>query len=154
MKELLGEKETREIADLDPQDVFVETVNGLKFRVFGISTTLNKQQDFRKWSTLLQVIGGSDIILEAFVGKYDFQKLLGEIMTSIDIDKHKIEIPEQDQEAAGPEPLGGGAAPGVGPDQASQQPQAAAQTLESILGQTAQQQGGIPQAQFTPGPQG
>lgn len=87
---LYGMDRGTELSQLDPQDVFVSVVNGFKFQVFGITRTLSKAQDFRKLTTLLQSIGSSDILIEEFIKKYDFGKLLGEIMTSLDIDKAKI----------------------------------------------------------------
>ena len=83
------------LSQLDPQDVFVQTVNGYKFKVSGISQTLAKAQDFRKLTTLLQTISASELLIESFLGTYDMSKLLGEIMSSLDIDKHKIEIEQQ-----------------------------------------------------------
>ena len=124
-KSLFGEKRGEELAMLEPQDVFVATVNGMKFEVFGISLTLRRQADFRKWTTFLQVIAGNETLTEAFLAKYSFEKLLGEIMTALDIDKSKIESAQQPQpatEMAGAQP---GGAPGASPDIASQQMSAA-----------------------------
>lgn len=88
---LFGKQRGEELSALDPQDVFVATVNGYKFNVFGISLTLRRNSDFRKWTTLLQTIGASEALIEAFLQKYSFEKLLGEIMSSLDLDKTKIE---------------------------------------------------------------
>jgi hypothetical protein len=123
---LYGKKRGEELSQLEPQDVFVGVVNGMKFEVFGISLTLRRQADFRKWTTLLQVIGGSEILIEAFVAKYSFEKLIGEIMTAIDLNKSKIEHDAQEAPAAGPAQQGAapmeqpGGAPGATPDKMSQ----------------------------------
>ena len=127
-KSLFGSERGEELSKLEPQDVFVQTVNGMKFEVFGISLTLRRQADFRKWTTLLQTIGASEVLIEAFLAKYSFEKLLGEIMTSIDLNKSKI---EQDNSSGGPpapnpamaQP---GGAPGASPQAMSQIPQAQA----------------------------
>jgi hypothetical protein len=155
---LLGDSDSKQIEDSSPQEMFTSTVNGIKFRAFGIAESINKQQDFRKWTTLLQTISSSEVLIEAFSQKYGFDKLLGEIMTTLGIKKEKIELPQIEQlgdtlpeENKDKEPVGqleGGAQPGATPDQFSQVPQAQAQSLDSILGQTAQQQGGIPQTNF------
>ncbi len=93
---------------------------------------LNKQTDFRKHTTLLQTVAGAPPLLEAFVQKYDLAKMLEEIMTSLDIDKHKLEIPQAVQQTmAGPSPEG---EPEQGPDQASQQAQAGAGSLQDLFG--------------------
>ncbi len=105
---LFGIERGTELSQLDPQDVFVQTVNGFKFQVFGITQTLAKAQDFRKLTTMLQTISASELLIEKFIESYDMGKLLGEILTSLNIDKHKIELPEQ---AAQPAPDQGGFAP-------------------------------------------
>ena len=122
---LFGRERGEQLSQLEPQEVFVQTVNGMKFEVFGISLTLRKQADFRKWTTLLQTISSSEVLIEAFLSKYSFEKLLGEIMTAIDLNKTKI---EQDRapmavETAPMEQPGG--APGAMPETMSQIPQAA-----------------------------
>lgn len=135
---LFGKDRGEALSQLEPQEVFVATINGMKFEVFGISLTLRRQADFRKWTSLLQVIGGSEMLIEAFLQKYSFEKLLGEIMTAIDLNKAKIQAdsPVSGQGAptpAGPQAPGGpsaamqqpGGAPGASPNAMSQVPQAA-----------------------------
>lgn len=138
---LFGQERGEVLAALDPQDVFVDTVNGCRFEVYGISLALRRQADFRKYTTLLQVIGSSEVLLEAFLQRYDFSKYLGEIMTALDINKTKIEnddvqagqnVPALAQEAANPLEQAGGA-PGATPDMASQVPSAANQPSASPL---------------------
>jgi len=104
---LYGVERGSELHQLDSQDVFVSSVNGFKFEVFGISQTLAKAQDFRKLTTLLQTISASDVLIEEFIRKYDFGKLLGEIMGSLDIDKNKIAIDKAAEPAqpGGPQQL-------------------------------------------------
>lgn len=133
---LFGKDRGEELAALEPQEVFVATINGMKFEVFGISLTLRRQADFRKWTTLLQTIGASEMLIEAFLQKYSFEKLLGEIMTAIDLNKQKIQAdsavsgngqapqlpgpgPQQPQAMQQP-----GGAPGAMPNMMSQQPSA------------------------------
>ncbi len=127
---LFGEERGKELAQMEPQDVFVATVNGMKFEVFGISLTLRRQADFRKWTTLMQTIFASEPLTEAFISKFSIDKFLGEVMTSLDIDKSKI----ANDESAGPPQGGGspadplaqpGAAPGAMPQAMSQIPSGA-----------------------------
>lgn len=129
---LFGQQRGTELSQLDPQDVFAATVNGIRFRVFGISLTLSKAQDFRKLTTLLQTVGSSEVLLEKFTEKYDFGKLLGEVMTALDIDKHKLEIPKEVQATMNPPP--NEPPPEQGPDMASQNTQAGAGSLADMLG--------------------
>jgi len=131
---LFGKERGEELSQLEPQDVFVNTINGMKFEVFGISLSMRRQADFRKWTTLLQVIGGSQTLTEAFLQTYSFTKLLGEILTAIDINKSKItaDSPVSGQGQPGqPGPVQGipqqatPNAPPQGPNTMSQVPSAA-----------------------------
>lgn len=138
-KALFGAQRGEELSQMKPQDVFVATMNGIKFEVFGISLTLGKAQDFRKLQMLLQTIGASEVLIEEFTKKYDFGKLLGEILTSLDIDKKKIES-DQISQQMGQAPQGQsmqqpGGAPGASPDQMSQVPQASAGSMSDIFQQ-------------------
>jgi molybdopterin-binding protein len=125
---LFGRERGEQLAALKPQEIFVNTVNGFKFEVFGISLTLRRQADFRKWTTLLQTVSASPTLTEAFLKEnYDFGKLLGEIMTAIDINKSKIRGVDKQAAPQGPQAMQQpGGAPGAAPNMMSQVPQAAA----------------------------
>lgn len=144
-KSLFGVERGEVLSKLEPQEVFVQTINGMKFEVFGISLTLRRQADFRKWTTLLQTIGASDVMIEAFLSKYSFEKLLGEIMTSIDLNKskiqadNKVDIPKSPGEATQAQP---GGAPGASPQTMSQIPQAAGVPQGGALAQAFNGTGG------------
>ena len=88
---LITPARAKEIQNMGPEDLFVETVQGGRFEVFGITATLNKQKDFTKLQSLLQTVSSSPVLMEEFSKTYDFNKLLGEIITSLDINKFKIE---------------------------------------------------------------
>jgi len=125
------------VQSISPEERFAETVNGLKFRVFGITRTLNKIKEFRKIQGLLQTIGSSEILMQAFSQKFDFNKLLDEVMKSLDINTEKLQLDEAEI-AAGPEPQGG-------PDMQSNIPQAGAAVNERV-----EEEGGIPKPDFPP----
>lgn len=140
-KSLLGTERGRAVIELSNEEIFSETVNATVFRVFGISLTLNRQRDFTKLQGLLQTIGGSETLTEAFVQKFSFPKLLEEIMKSLDINIHKLEeeVPEGSAQPQEPAPQGA-------PDQQSQIPQAGAPTQQGDL----TPEGAIPQTEFPP----
>lgn len=141
---LFGAERGEELYQMSPQDVFAATVNGVKFRVFGISLTLAKAQDFRKLTTLMQTISASPMLMEEFLKKYDLGKFLGEIMTALDIDKNKLEIPIQVQKTM-VQPGGEQVAPGS--DLMSQVPNAGAGSLADLFGGPE-----MPQSQFPGSP--
>lgn len=138
---LFGPERGAELHSLSPEEVFASTVNGVRFKVFGVTQTLGKAQDFRKLTTLLQTIASAPPLLEEYLKKYDLGKTLGEIMTALDIDKHKLEIPEAVQRTMmAPE---GAAEPQ--PDQMSQVPEAG-QSFGEAMGP------GVPQTAFPGSP--
>lgn len=129
LKALLGDRRHAELARLSPKERFAQTVNGQRFRVFGITQTMNKIKDFRKLTTLLQSVSGNPQLAEAFIRKYDMTKLLGEIIKALDVNEDRIKHDTVDQamnELSAPDASGGLNLP-AGPDFQSQLPQADAE---------------------------
>ena len=119
---LFGVERGEQMAAMKPQEVFVGTVNGMKFEVFGISETLRRQADFRKYTTFMQVMGASPMFMEAYLqAGYTFDKLLEQVMTAIDINKSKLKG-KSGSGAPSPTMQQPGGAPGASPDMMSQQP--------------------------------
>lgn len=144
---LFGADRGEELSQIPAEEVFAATVGRIAFRVYGITLTLSKTEDFRKVTTLLQTISASPPLMEAYAQKYDITKTLEEIMTSLNIDKYKLEIPQavQNTMMAPPE----AAQEPTGPDAMSQVPSAASDSLVSAMGDGG---AGIPQAAFPGSP--
>jgi hypothetical protein len=136
VKALIGEKRASELMAMGNEEIFVDTVQGCKFKTFGISATLNKQKDFTKLTAMLQTIGTSEVLTEAFMQEYDFTKLLSEIMKALDINPAKISANKEDGGNLTPPPQ----APSMEmPNVQSQIPQAGAEV---------NQESAIPQPDF------
>lgn len=150
VKALIGENRAADLATMSPEDRFAETSQGNKFKVFGVSQTLNKQKDFRKLTSLLQTIGSSEILVEAFIKKYSFEKLLGEIVRSLDIEPGRIEQDEVDQimmQLSAGMMEQGSMQPGMSPNMQSQIPQASTGPEQPDIVQS-----NIPRNTFPPSP--
>lgn len=158
MRALLGSQRQKVIAAMPREEIFAETVNGTRFKTFGISETLNKQREFTKLQAYLQTVAGSEVLSEAFVQQGNsFGKLLDEIAKSLDINPAKLK--EQDNKDSGrgesqpggqvqaAEASGTQQAQQGGPDLQSQIPQAGAAGNQGDL--TPQQ--GLPQTEFPGG---
>jgi hypothetical protein len=142
----LGDRAANTLLALSPEERFAQTSNGLKFKVYGVTQTLNKQKDFRKLTSLLQTIGSSEVLVEAFIKKFSFEKLLTEIVRSLDIEPGRIEQDELDQMLMqlGPQLQEAGGIPmGASPDMQSQIPQASTGPLNPD-----EVQSGIPRSEF------
>lgn len=99
VKALLGAERALFLANLSNEELFAKTALGHKYKVFGLSQTLNKIQDFKKITTLLQTMSGSDVLLQEFMRKYSISKTLGEIVKALDINADKILADPQEQAA-------------------------------------------------------
>lgn len=129
-KALIGEDRALILSQMTAEERFANSALGHQYQVFGLSTTLNKIQDFRKITTLLQSIGGSPQMMQEFMRKYSMTKLLGEIIKSLDIDESKIEAdPEEQAQRA---------------QEMQQQQQAAIAQAQAENGQTPPQGSGQP----------
>jgi hypothetical protein len=146
---LIGKDRANELLALSPEEIFAGSVNGHKFKVFGISLTLDKQKDFRKLTSLLQTIAGSESLVQAFTEKYSFSKLLGEIVKSLDMNEEKIKIDAASPKDMGEKQdirqmlmsqiMGGKGAGGAQPGEQSQMPQASAGSANPQPGGEASQ---------------
>jgi hypothetical protein len=121
---ILGPDRATEILANSPEDLFASTALGYTYRVYGLSTTLNKIQDFRKLQTVLQTVGTAPVLAQEFTKGYSWRGLLELILKSLDIDVEKIRITESNpQPPQDPNQIAalasGGAAGGQGqPEQA------------------------------------
>lgn len=146
VKALLTEKVATQLLAMGNEELFAETVQGCRFRTFGISATLNKQKEFTKLTALLQTVGTSEVLTEAFLAKYDFSKYLTEIMKALDINPFKIEADKADGGDLTQMPQGQGMGAGEMPNQQSQIPQAGAAGNQGDLSA----QTNIPSTSFPP----
>lgn len=124
VQDLIGKDRAMQLAAIPSEDRFARGATGHKFKVFGVSSILNRMQDFRKLTSLLQTVGASELLMEEFLKKYSIGKFLGEVMRSLNINTSKIEIGEEEKAAIlaqNPAPMGG---PNVGPNMQSNIPQA------------------------------
>lgn len=97
MQAILGKDRALEIAALSAQERFARCIDGTVFQVFGVSKVLAKMKDFRKLTAMLQTISSSPILIQEFSSEYSMQKLLAEIMKSLDIDTTKLEMNPQEK---------------------------------------------------------
>lgn len=128
VKAMVGEQQARFVSYSSPEEIFAESASKHSYKVFGLSTTLNKIQDFRKIQSLLQSIGTSPMMMQEFTREFSMPKLIAEILKSLDIDTEKLKASPQEQQQRA----------------AEMQMQAQAQATEGGQGSNPQSQ--IPQA--------
>lgn len=100
MRALLGDDRALAIAQLSPQERYANCVEGTAFKVFGVSKTLAKHKEFTKLMAMLQTISGSQLLLQEFTSEFSMQKLLADIMNSLDINTEKLQMTPQEKMAA------------------------------------------------------
>lgn len=91
IKALLGKDRGDVVASYSPEELFAAIAEKHVYKVFGLSMTLNKIQDFRKYQAVLQSIGSSPQLMQEFNREYSMSKFLGEILKSLDVDLEKIQ---------------------------------------------------------------
>ena len=130
MIDLLGEEKASMIMAMSPEERFAQTATGFKFNVFGLSMVMNKINDFRKITTLLQTIASDPNLLQGFMQNMSMSKLLTEIIKTLDIDVDKIKKDGSEPEMINPQNQGGGSQ-----GDPSQIPQASAQKGGDLMSQ-------------------
>lgn len=124
VKNLLTKDRASAISALSPEEVFASTVEGHHFKVYGISLTLSKMKDFKKLTALLQTISSAEPLIEAFIQRFSFEKLMDKIMKSLDIDTRDLEISDEEKALNAMAQGQGGMGLGSTPNQQSNIPQA------------------------------
>lgn len=102
---ILGKERASQLSGISPEERFASTVLGRNFNTFGMSALNNKINDFRKLTSILQTIATNPMLVQEFAKKYDFAKLLTELMVALDIDVDKILKTPNDPNASNPKQL-------------------------------------------------
>lgn len=100
IKSVLGFVRAEELSKFANEDIFADLANGMTLKVFGLTDVINRVNDFRKITTLLQTIGGNQDLMQEFRLKYSIEKFLGEIIKNLGIDLDKIKADPAEQERA------------------------------------------------------
>lgn len=97
---LIGEARAVELEAIPKETRFAETVSGRKYKVFGLSNTVAKVNDFRKIQGLLQTVASDPKLRNEFEQEFSLKKLLAEIMKALDIDTEKIKASDEEKQRA------------------------------------------------------
>jgi hypothetical protein len=141
---LLGKKEAESLLAMGKEEIFAETVQSCKFKVFGVSAVMNKMKEFTKLTTMLQTVFSNPVLAEAFMQKYSANKMITEILRSLDIDTDKL-IASEDEggDLTAQQPP---VASNESPDMNSQLPQAGSANNQGDMNAMAGSQPASPQA--------
>lgn len=91
LEALLGSAKAAQLQRMGKEQLFAQCVQGAVFKVYGISAILNQRKEAQSYMAMLQTVSMSPVLGEAFAAKYDFTKLLSELMKAWDIKPDKIE---------------------------------------------------------------
>lgn len=151
---VVGDVAQKTLLQMGPEELFADTIQGLQFEVFGISSQLEKQKDFTKLTALLQTVSASPPLMEEFVKKYDLGKYLGEIIKASGVNPSKIQADDYRDQKNGMQPPQGTPQPGQQqgelPNAQSQIPQAGAAGNQGDLKMSAIPQPNFPASRATP----
>jgi hypothetical protein len=97
----MGPQSAMRLAQLSPAERFASMAAGARFRVRGVSATTARGQNFQKMMALMQAVAGNPMLLQAFLQTYSAEKVLTELIRSLNIDPRAIEMtPEEQQQQA------------------------------------------------------
>lgn len=140
LQPIIGEEVVNQLKAMSDEERFAALAGDYDFEIFGLSETLKQLADFRKLITLLQTIGSNEILIEAFQEKYDFRRLLGQLIRALGVREDRIKLDLQDEILTNigrlqGEAQGASAAPlAIQPDLMSQIPQAGSASDTSMEG--------------------
>jgi hypothetical protein len=98
-----GRKAALTLARLSPEERFNAFADTCIFKVFGLSATLSRAQDFQKLMAIIQALSSNPILLQTFHKKYSEDKLINHIMKMVNLNPEQFERDEQEQAQAGNE---------------------------------------------------
>lgn len=102
VRAMLGDQRAMAISAIPKEERFAKSVQNASFKVYGVSRMVQKQNDYRKLTALLQTIGTSPVLLQEFMQRYSMPKFLEEIMRALDVNTTRLEVtPEEAQAAQG-----------------------------------------------------
>jgi hypothetical protein len=97
----MGPASAMRLAQLSPAERFASMAAGARFRVRGVSATTARGQDFQKLMALMQAVAGNPMLLQAFMASYSADKVLTQLLRSLNVDPRTIELtPEERQQQA------------------------------------------------------
>lgn len=93
----MGKEEAAIFLEMSPKKRFA-TFSGSKFKVFGLSAVLSRIKDFQKLMALMQAAMGNPMLFQAFVKKYSPDKIIKQIIKTLNINPSTIELDKQEKE--------------------------------------------------------
>lgn len=98
LKAILGEDRWAQLQTFSNEEMFAEFANGGTVNVFGMTEIMNRMNDFKKYTTLLQTIGGSQDLMQEFRANYSIKKFLGVLMKGLGVNIEKIQASPEEQQ--------------------------------------------------------
>jgi hypothetical protein len=121
--QVLGPERAVLLQSLTPEERFYLFANNVKFDVRGLRNLLQGINDFRKLTTVTQMIAGSPILMQSFVQQYDPARILEKAVRAVNLDPTELEWRASDTQRrmqllmslqAMPKPGGGQGGAGMG----------------------------------------
>jgi hypothetical protein len=97
--EVLGPERAALLQSLTAEERFYLFVNNVKFEVRGLRNLLQRINDFRKLSTVTQMVTATPLAQAAFVQRFDPARLIEKAIRSVNIDPTELEWRASDTQA-------------------------------------------------------
>lgn len=97
--EILGPERALFLQQLTTEERFYLFANNVKFDVKGLRNLLTRMNDFRKLSTLTQMVTANPMLQMAFAQKYDPSRLIEKAVRAVNVDPTEIEWRASEEQA-------------------------------------------------------
>jgi len=126
----MTEQAAQTFVSMQVEERFAEFAANTKIKVFGLSATLTKAQEFQKLMALLQIVATNPVLGQEFLQKYSPGKVLDQLIKSLGIDMAAIEITKEEKMQRLMEQMLGGGTPPMQANQNNEQKQAGKTTAQ------------------------
>lgn len=93
----VGRKAAVKLALTEPEELFKAYADTAMFKVFGLSATLARAQDFQKLMAVIAAIKDNPLLMQKFNEKYSEDKIINQMMKMMNLNTEMLERDEEEQ---------------------------------------------------------
>ena len=97
----IGTKAALFLSNLTPPQRYTLFASHCSFKVFGLSSIINRAKDFQKIMALMQVVGTNPILFQAFLARFSGDKILTQVMKALNLNPDSLELSEDEKQDGG-----------------------------------------------------
>lgn len=91
VEDALGKEKAAVFMEMRPADRFMMYAESVVFTADGLSATMSKARDFQKLIALMQVVSQNPIMLQAFLKRFNVDKIITQLFKQMNLNPHQFE---------------------------------------------------------------